>query len=77
MNVVSGDGCVTAHTPDYEPYVDMIGEGFGVALGGNGYAAKSCLEIGRLAARLVLIGEWDSEIPRHRLKIKWKDLSRL
>lgn len=71
---VSGDGCVTAHTPDYEPYIDMVAEGFGVALGGNGYAAKSCPEIGRLAARLTVLGEWDTEIPRDRVRIKWKEI---
>ncbi|XP_068243462.1 N-methyl-L-tryptophan oxidase-like isoform X2 [Palaemon carinicauda] len=71
---VIGDGCITAHTPDYEPYIDVIAEGFGVALGGNGYAAKSCPEFGRLAARLVLLGEWNTEIPRDRVRIKWKEI---
>lgn len=74
---VSGDGCLTAHTPDEQPYIDLVTEGFGVALGGNGYAAKACSEIGRLAAQLVMLGEWESEIPRDQVKIKWKKDSKL
>lgn len=72
MEEVSGDGCLTSHTPNNEPYIDLIAPGFGVALGGNGYAAKASDEIGRLAARLVLLGEWKSEIPKDRVKMIWK-----
>lgn len=74
---VSGDGCLTSHTPNAEPYIDLIACGFGVALGGNGYAAKASDEIGRLAARLVLLGEWESDIPKDRVKVIWKAEPRL
>lgn len=74
---VSGDGCLTAHTPHQEPYIDVIDRGFGVALGGNRWAAKSSDEIGRLAARLLVLGEWESEIPRERVKVLWKPESHL
>lgn len=74
---MSGDGCLTSHTPNSQPYIDTVAEGFGVALGGNGHAAKSCSEIGRLAARLTLLGEWDSEIPKEHLKIVWESPSHL
>ncbi|XP_037789811.1 monomeric sarcosine oxidase-like [Penaeus monodon] len=77
MEEVSGDGCLTSHTPNNEPYIDLIAPGFGVALGGNGYAAKASDEIGRLAARLVLLGEWKSEIPKDRVKMIWKAEPRL
>ncbi|XP_042208707.1 uncharacterized protein LOC121856980 [Homarus americanus] len=69
---VSGDGCLTSHTPTSYPYIDTVTDGFGVALGGNGCAAKACDEVGRLAARLVVLGEWESEVPKECLKIIWK-----
>ncbi|KAK7082768.1 hypothetical protein SK128_019666, partial [Halocaridina rubra] len=69
---ITGDGCLTSHTPNKEPYIDVIHEGFGVALGGNGWAAKSSDEIGRLSARLLLLGEWKSQIPRDCVRILWK-----
>lgn len=74
---LSGDGCLTSHTPNQEPYIDLIAEGFGVALGGNRWAAKSSDEIGRLAARLVVLGEWLSEIPKERVRVVWKVQSHL
>ncbi|XP_037789991.1 monomeric sarcosine oxidase-like [Penaeus monodon] len=74
---LSGDGCLTSHTPNQEPYIDVIAEGFGVALGGNRWAAKSSDEIGRLAARLVVLGEWRSEIPKERVRVSWKARSHL
>ncbi|XP_042877243.1 monomeric sarcosine oxidase-like [Penaeus japonicus] len=69
---VTGDGCLTSHTPDEEPYIDIIAENFGVCLGGNGYGAAASDEMGRLAARLLMLGEWESDIPRERVKIVWK-----
>ena len=38
------------------------------------YAAKSCDEIGRLAAVLAVNGDWDVEtdIDRDTMKIRWK-----
>lgn len=74
---VSGDGCLTSTTPNSEPYIDTIADGFGVALGGNGYAAKCCSEIGRLAARLTVLGVWESEIPKERVNIVWESSSQL
>lgn len=69
---VCGDGCLTSHTPNGEPYIDVVAEGFGVVLGGNGVGAKSCAELGRLSARLTLLGEWDSDVPRERVKVIWQ-----
>ena len=39
------------------PYVDEITQGVILASGGCGYAAKSCDEIGRIAAKLCTKGE--------------------
>ncbi|KAK3096948.1 hypothetical protein FSP39_005057 [Pinctada imbricata] len=67
-----GDSCVVVETPTFRPYVDMIHGQLGVALGGNGYAAKSSDEIGRIAAKMVAENTWDTNIPRHVLCIKYK-----
>ena len=69
---MTGDGCLTSHTPEYEPYIDIVAEGFAVCLGGNGYAAKASDEIGRLASHLLLKNEWESQIPQERVKIIWE-----
>jgi sarcosine oxidase len=55
-----GDTCATAHTHNKLPYIGQVPEapkGLFVATGGNGWAAKSADEIGRLAAKSVLAGE--------------------
>lgn len=69
---VHGDGCLTSHTPRAEPYIDIVTPGFGVALGGNGYGAKASEEFGRLAAHLLLLGQWNSEIPRDSVRVVWQ-----
>ena len=60
-------------TPDYEPYIDIVNEGIGVCLGGNGYGAKSCDEMGNIAANLILLNEWKSDIPKEKVNIKWSN----
>lgn len=64
-----GDSCVITETPTTRPYIDMLHAQLGVAIGGNGYAAKSSDEIGRLAAIMVL-GKWDSEIARDVFRLR-------
>lgn len=44
------DTCVTSHTPTKRPYIGEASPGVVVVGGGNGLAAKSADEIGRLAA---------------------------
>ncbi|MFJ3775501.1 NAD(P)/FAD-dependent oxidoreductase [Streptomyces sp. NPDC090075] len=58
--------CVVDKTPTRHPYVGLLGEddGLFVAVGGNGHGARGSDEIGRLAATLVLGGEWDFPLPR-------------
>jgi len=58
------DNCVTTHTPSCRPYIDLLTPTLGVALGGNGYAAKSSDEIGRIAADLLVNGEWSHDLAR-------------
>ena len=39
----------------------------------SSYAAKSCDEIGRIAAVLAVTGDWDSDIAREVMRIKWRE----
>jgi glycine/D-amino acid oxidase-like deaminating enzyme len=58
------DTCVVTATTSGYPYVDLTAEGrLCIAVGGNGKAAKSSDEIGRLAAALLLAGEWRDDLP--------------
>jgi len=46
--------CVTDHTRNEQPYIDMVAPGWYVATGGNGWAAKSSDHIGYLAAQMMV-----------------------
>ena len=55
--------CLIPYTPTRLPYVEITEPGCVMAVGGNGYAAKSADAIGALAAGLVVTGAWtDSEL---------------
>ena len=71
MERFRGDYCVVTETKTDRPYIDKIHAQLGVAIGGNGYAAKSSDEIGRIAAALMIDG-WSSDIPKDvfRLQIR-------
>ncbi|CAH1255478.1 PIPOX [Branchiostoma lanceolatum] len=73
---VHGDACVTVKTPTQQLYVDMVTPSLGVALGGNGWAAKSCDEIGRMAAKMILKGQWDYDLPRDQFRVRWAETQR-
>ena len=68
------DTCAVTATVSGYPYVDLIAEGrFGIAVGGNGKAAKSSDEIGRLGAELVLAGEWRDDLPAEAFRARFAD----
>lgn len=47
--------CAVTNSPSNHPYIGMVDGGpVGVAVAGNGYAAKSCLEIGRIAGDMIM-----------------------
>lgn len=50
--------CLIPDTPTKLPYVEIVEAGLVMAVGGNGYAAKSADAIGALAAGLVINGRW-------------------
>ena len=68
MGQYKGDFCVVTETKTDRPYIDKINAQLGVAIGGNGYAAKSSDEIGRLAAAM-MTGCWDSQIPEENFRL--------
>ncbi len=54
--------CVITGTPTGMPYIGLVEDGVGVAIAGNGSAAKSSDELGRLGASLFSEPGWDSEL---------------
>jgi len=59
-NITSWDHkpCVITATTTERPFLGYVADGVAVAVGGNGGAAKSCDEIGRLAASLLVPSGW-------------------
>jgi len=73
VDEVSGGCCVTSKTESKDaPYIGEVCDGLVVAGGGCGYAAKSCDEIGRIAAVFATGGGWDSVIPEDIMNIKYR-----
>jgi glycine/D-amino acid oxidase-like deaminating enzyme len=64
--------CVVAYTAHNRPYIDRLDveQGFVVA-GGCGAGAKSCDEIGRIAAGLVEAGAWSYDLPAETFAARW------
>ena len=56
--------CLITDTVSHFPYVDMLDDRIGLVVGGNGKAAKSSDEIGRLAAGMMDTGNWQSSLPQ-------------
>jgi glycine/D-amino acid oxidase-like deaminating enzyme len=50
--------CLIPDTPTKLPYLQIVEPGLVMAVGTNGYAAKSADAIGAIAAGLVINGEW-------------------
>jgi sarcosine oxidase len=65
--------CVVAYTAHNRPYIDRldVDQGFVVA-GGCGAGAKSCDEIGRVAASLVEAGAWSHDLPAETFAARWQ-----
>ena len=66
------DTCLTNVTPTGLPYIDLIHDRLGVAMGGNGRAAKACDEIGRMAVELLLKGVWNHQLPAEAFTFRRK-----
>lgn len=59
---------MTVNTPTRLPYIDTVAPQLTVALGDNGYSAKCCDELGRLAAGLALTGHWEDDLPKEAFR---------
>ena len=68
MERFRGDYCVVTETKTDRPYIDKVHAQLGVAIGGNGYAAKSSDEIGRIAVSMMTDG-WSSDIPKQTFRL--------
>ena len=55
--------CLIMDTTSHFPYIDMVDDRIGMVVGGNGKAAKSSDEIGKLAAGMIATGSWESSMP--------------
>jgi sarcosine oxidase len=55
--------CLIMDTASHFPYIDMVDDRIGMVVGGNGKAAKSSDEIGRMAASMLTSGSWKSSMP--------------
>ncbi|XP_070542982.1 monomeric sarcosine oxidase-like [Ptychodera flava] len=75
IEVVStrGDSCVSAHTPNGLLYCDMVTPRLGVATAGNGAGVTGSDEIGKMAARMMISGSWDHDLPRESFKAKFRE----
>jgi glycine/D-amino acid oxidase-like deaminating enzyme len=62
--------CLIPETPTRLPYLEVVEEGCVMAVGGNGYAAKSADAIGAIAAGLVVNGRWtDTELAEQDFRL--------
>ena len=56
--------CLITDTASHYPYIDMLDDRIGIVVGGNGKAAKSSDEIGRIAAGMIHTDSWNSSLPQ-------------
>ena len=62
--------CLIPDTPTKLPYLEIVEPGLVMAVGSNGYAAKSADAIGALAAGLVVNGRWtDPQLDEQSFKL--------
>ncbi|KAL5004481.1 hypothetical protein ScPMuIL_017937 [Solemya velum] len=72
MKSFKPDRCVIVETPTLRPYLDMLHSQLGLVTGGNGWAAKSSDEIGRLAVGMIMGGIEDEELTADMFTTRYK-----
>jgi sarcosine oxidase len=66
--------CLITTTAHDNPYIDaLVPDKIYVTTGGNGSAAKSADEIGRIGAMLVATNEWQSELDQNAFRAVFSD----
>lgn len=69
---VHTDSCVTTLTPTGQLYADKLDGGrIGILTGGNGSAAKSADEIGRMGALMMLHEDWAYDLGAHHFRARF------
>ena len=69
------DACAVTATRSGLPIIDFVFEDrVAVAVGGNGKGAKGADEWGRVAALLLSQRDWDSSVPREKLRAAAEDV---
>jgi len=63
--------CLITDTESHYPYIDMLDERIGLAVGGNGKSAKSSNEIGRIAAGMINSQMWSSSLPHNPFTVQF------
>ena len=76
--VTVADRCIYDATDGARPFVDMLpGARVGCCVGGNGFAAKSSDEIGRVAALMMISAidgaPWSYDIPAETFRAQYDD----
>ncbi|RDD37756.1 hypothetical protein TrispH2_009271 [Trichoplax sp. H2] len=69
---IKPDGCAYTITPHSHVMIDKITENMVLLSGGNGYAAKSSDEIGRVGALTITHDNWHYDIPQEAFKLCFK-----
>ena len=65
--------CVVGYTAHNRPYIDCVeADQLYMVAGGCGAGAKSCDEIGRVAALLVENGKWSYDLPAETFAARWE-----
>lgn len=68
----SAKTCMVSYTAHNRPYIDCVEpDQVYVVSGGCGAGAKSCDEIGRIAALLVESGNWNYDLPAETFAARW------
>lgn len=69
---VHTESCVTTHTPTGQIYAERLNGGrLGILVGGNGSAAKSADEIGRLGAMMMQHETWQYDLDAARFRVRF------
>ncbi|KAL5018588.1 hypothetical protein ScPMuIL_004310 [Solemya velum] len=67
------DSCVIVQTPTSRPYIGMVHSSLGLVTGGNGLAAKSSDELGRLAITMIEDAWEDEKLTTDMFRIQYKN----
>ena len=65
--------CIVCYTPSGKPFIDAFDERIFVLTGGNGTGAHPSDALGKLAADLMVTGNWNSSLDRDPFRLQFAD----